>query len=278
MPSIITIPDGRAREYSPLSLNIYDGCDHHCDYCYMKKMDTMSRKETDRPVKTKRDWKIRLLKDAKKLQGTKYQVLLSLSGDPYCLADKHIKATREALPILLEYKMPTAILTKGGSRCLRDIDLFIKFGESIKVGQSLVTIHNQEIEPCASPLQDRIDTFKELKSNGVRTWCSLEPVIFPDQTLELIDLTHEWVDEYRVGQLNAFTNDKYKQIKENINWAKFLKEVVAKLRGYNKQFYIKKDLIAIGSDLLKPDEIDMSLNLAKPFDNDLNNQAEGNNI
>ena len=34
-------PRGRAREYSPLALNYFTGCDHGCQYCYVQPM--MSR-------------------------------------------------------------------------------------------------------------------------------------------------------------------------------------------------------------------------------------------
>lgn len=40
MSKIQTIyePSGKAREYSPLALNLYKGCDHGCNYCYVPDM------------------------------------------------------------------------------------------------------------------------------------------------------------------------------------------------------------------------------------------------
>ena len=32
-------PQGRAREYSPLALNHYQGCDHACTYCYARSIN-----------------------------------------------------------------------------------------------------------------------------------------------------------------------------------------------------------------------------------------------
>lgn len=34
MVSAIYEPQGRAREYNPLALNLYRGCSHGCLYCY----------------------------------------------------------------------------------------------------------------------------------------------------------------------------------------------------------------------------------------------------
>ena len=31
---LIYEPSGRAREYAPLALNLYNGCPHGCTYCY----------------------------------------------------------------------------------------------------------------------------------------------------------------------------------------------------------------------------------------------------
>lgn len=66
---------------------------------------------------------------------------------------------------------------------------------------------------------------------------SLEPVILANQSLNLIDLTHEFVDLYKVGKLN-----NYPKIENIINWKLFVIKAIDKLKRYNKKFYIKKDL------------------------------------
>jgi DNA repair photolyase len=41
----------------------------------------------------------------------------------------------------------------------------------------------------------RIAAIKAAHEMGIRTWVSLEPVIDPDQALELIEQIHPFVDE-----------------------------------------------------------------------------------
>ena len=132
--SIIYKPEGRAREYSPLALNLYNGCDHGCLYCYNNRRSYF----TSTPV-PKKELIEKVTKDAKELQDKK-QVLLCFAGDPYCKKDVELQMTRQVLEILLSYKIPTAILTKGGNRCLRDLALFKQFAEGIKVGATLTFI------------------------------------------------------------------------------------------------------------------------------------------
>jgi hypothetical protein len=64
----------------------------------------------------------------------------------------------------------------------------------------------------------------------------LEPVIDPAQTLRIIDLTHEYVEHYAVGKLN------YHPLAKTIDWAQFLKDVLAKLKQYGNSYYIKDSL------------------------------------
>lgn len=248
--SVIYEPKGKAREYSPLALNLYSGCDHHCVYCYVKKMRFL--KHTD-VVKPRENIIEKLTNDVKKYRNCKNQVLLSFTCDPYCQAENDYEITKKALPILAENNIPTVILTKGGKRCLRDLNLFKKFNK-IKIGASLTCLQKTtwfEYELGAADPLDRLETLRILKENNIETWASLEPVLDPRQTWEIIELTHQYVDSYKIGKLNY--------VKNNINWAQFLKDCVALMRKYNKRFYIKKNLLLYAENLvLHKNEVDMN--------------------
>jgi len=71
---------------------------------------------------------------------------------------------------------------------------------------------------------------------GIPTWVSLEPVIDPIQSLEIIRTTHDYVDVFKVGKWN---HDKEAS---KINWPKFAKDAVNLLNELGAQYYIKKDL------------------------------------
>ena len=59
---MIYIPSGRAREYSPLAVNLYRGCGFKCRYCYVPNAIKISRYEFDNNVEAKKDVIIRLEK------------------------------------------------------------------------------------------------------------------------------------------------------------------------------------------------------------------------
>lgn len=232
--SLIYEPRGRAREYSPLALNIYNGCDHGCSYCYGTSTCFMSNTEAI----PKKDLLAKLDKELDKHAPTE-QVLLSFIGDPYCRRERTEKLTRSVLMLLKAYRVPVAILTKGGARCLRDIDLFVDYGAPIMVGATLTfadTEHSLLWEPNADIPENRADTLAELHEAGVTTWVSLEPVIIPTHTLSLIDATHEFVDVYKVGKWNHDARAG------KIDWEAFGNAAVETLRGYGARFYAKEDL------------------------------------
>ena len=244
---VIYVPKGRAREYSPLAANLYSGCSHGCKYCYGPATLRMHREdyvgaEAPRPGVIEA-----FLKDAEKLDGRE-QVLLSFLGDPYCPAEEEHRLTRQALEICLEYRIPVAILTKGGERCLQDLDLFRAFGPHIKVGQSLTfadPMSSRNWEPGAALPEERLKTFEALHINHVPTWASMEPVIYPNQSLALIRASLPFVGEYRLGKVN------HDPTLENINdWRGYLEEALFILRPEGKNIYVKHDLKEAGGQML----------------------------
>lgn len=227
-------PAGRAREYSPLALNIFSGCDHDCGYCYVKKIPFI--KSSTEP-KFRAGLLEALEKECAKHKHTA-QVLLSFMSDPYCKADVTQARTREVLEILIKHNINTAVLTKGGNRCLRDLDLFLKF-RKIKIGTTLTCLDEFESlkhEPGAALPMERINALRKLHEAGIKTFVSLEPVLNAETSLEIIRRTLSFVDIYKVGKLNHVEND--------IDWKAFGESAIQILSAEHKAFYVKNDLAA----------------------------------
>lgn len=256
----IYVPKGAAREYSPLALNYIKGCDHGCAYCYvpimMKKFDK-GYVHSNVYIKEEKTLLAEIEKSAKKHCRSKQQVFLSFLTDPYSSFNDATQLTRRVLEILYQYEIPVSILSKGGHRILADLDIIKKFGKNIQVGASLTFTSvkdSMKWEPGAALPEDRFDTLDELHNNGIRTWASMEPVIYPEQSLAIMEETFSFVDAYKIGKLNHFPKHEVK-----FDWPKFLVDAVTIMRKHNKQFYIKEDLREYkpeGFDL-QPNEIDM---------------------
>jgi len=247
--SIIYEPSGRAFEYSPLAANLYTGCSHRCKYCYAPSVVRKKRSVFHSDVKPKADILKRLEADCVKLQNravlseNRYalesrQILLCFTCDPYQPIENDI--TREALTILENHCMKAQILTKGGSRAIRDFDILLRndwaFGTSLSfVDEKL----RQQWEPGAATFIDRVNAICSAKDKGIHTWVSVEPVIDPTEVLEVMKMVKPWVDFWKVGKINH-----HKYIEDRIDWRKFLEDVKVELEGCD--YYIKNDLAKYG--------------------------------
>ena len=258
--SSIYEPKGAAREYSPLAINYIRGCDHGCKYCYvpimMKKFDS-SYVHSNVYIKEETKLLNEIVKSASKYKGSKKQVFMSFTTDPYTTLNEQTKLTSKVLKILLSNKIPVSILSKGGKLLLQDIDLFKQFKQNIQIGQSLTFTNEQDSikwEPNAALPKNRFEVLKILKDQDIKTWASMEPVIYPDQSLEIMEKTVDYIDSYKIGKLNHFAKHE-----EKFDWSKFLFDSVSIMRKHNKKFYIKKDLLKYKpKDLfLSPDETNM---------------------
>lgn len=232
---------GRAKEYCELAANLYRGCDHCCTYCYAPSATFQKRESFCKPS-VREDVLKKLEADAIALEerDESRSILLSFTTDPYNHLDVTEKLTREAIRILHEHNLKVSILTKGGKRSERDFDLLSLRPTLSEYGATLVfTDENlrSEIEPFAANTKERIESLKKAHEFGIFTYVSLEPVWTATQALELVDMTYEFVDFYKVGKLN------YNRQQKNVNWSRFKNDMINKLTGYNKNFYIKKDLM-----------------------------------
>lgn len=258
--SVIYSPKGKAREYSPYACNIYLGCNHGCKYCYAPSISFQKREDYLIPV-PRRNILRNFENDCKNLKNFDSQVQFCFMSDPYNSLESELRLTRKCLEIALRYKIPISILTKSKT-VLNDLDIFKNFGENIKIGFTLTFDNPSDSikwEPQASLPDERIESLKILSKNKIKTWASFEPVIEPDQSINIMQKSIDYIDIYKVGKLN-----NYKGLDKNINWTDFLERVVFILRENKKRFYIKKDLREVaksiklyGNEIL-PDEFNLS--------------------
>jgi len=234
--SIIYEPRGKAREYSPLAVNLYSGCSHKCTYCYVPRVLKLDRRVFDFEAKERNNVIKQLERDVKRFKGGE-QVLMSFTTDPYNPFNDKLKLTRKALELFLEYKIPVSILTKSGMRALQDLDIIKKFGKHIKIGASMTydnEYDSKRIESGAALPEERLLMLKTFNQNGIRTWISFEPIMQPGQMLNLLNQSLWFTDEYQFGKL---AGDKRK-----FDWNYYVNLICETLRPINKPFYIKDSL------------------------------------
>jgi DNA repair photolyase len=245
--SVIYRPAGRALEYSELALNLFSGCGHRCAYCYAPMI--AHRKPEDffgnpKPRVTLGEiersanyWAVRELPRLNR----RPNVLLCFTSDPYQPCEADSKLTRKAIEILHGASVSVTILTKAGMRAMRDFDLL---GPGDVFATTLTCSNNEnslEWEPGAALPGERLHSLSEAHKRGIRTWVSLEPVLFPAQTMWLIQATLGYVDEYRVGMLN------YHKHSDTVDWKVFGWEIKALLDRLGVKYMIKHDLaLAMG--------------------------------
>jgi len=236
---VIYEPKGRALEYAPLAANLYKGCSHGCLYCYAPPATRTSRADFLQ-AHPRQDILARLERDATKLHGDPREILLSFTTDPYQPLDATLHLTRQALEILARHQLAVTVLTKGPSRAWQDFD-FLARNPRNRFGVSLTFANDEDSrlwEPMADLPGDRIRMLEWAKKERLTTWVSLEPVIEPEQTLDLIRRSWPWVDTYAVGKLNHHPRAHC------TDWQLFRRDLVELLQRLGKPYFLKADLLA----------------------------------
>jgi DNA repair photolyase len=232
--SIIYEPKGKAREYCPLAANLYSGCSHGCRYCYAPACLRRSG-EQFLAATPRKDIIRQIAKEAPAFTGR--EVHLCFTCDPYQPIETDYRLTRQALEIFTAHQVRARVLTKGGTRCLDDLDLLKANGATVGATLTFLNVADSlEWEPGAALPQDRLAALAEMHRRGVSTWASLEPVIDPEQTLEIIRQSHTFIDEFKVGRWN------HAKAANAIDWAAFANQAVALLDHLGCRYYIKDDL------------------------------------
>lgn len=237
--NFIYAPRGQAGEYAPLAANPYRGCGHGCAYCYVPNITKQPRPEFDAGAVDRANFMEGLARDAAKYNaaGVRSQVMLSFTSDPYHPGDTTL--TRYALETIRnKTKLGFCTLTKGGTRGLRDIELFRpKHDAFASTLTSLDDRFSQKWERNAALPADRIAALKAFHDRGIYTWVSLEPTLDVDASLSIVEATRGFVDLFKVGRANYL-----KGITTTTDWCDYTLRMIDLLNRYGIAHYIKKDL------------------------------------
>jgi hypothetical protein len=235
---VIYRPEGEAAEYATLATNPYTGCGMQCGYCYVVHLPGQpDRKLFNAGAVPREDYLVRLRRDARRLQerGITGQVMISFTSDAYNPVNTSL--TRPTLETLIDNGFGFCVLTKGGTRALRDMGLYRP--ERDAFAATLTTLDDRaslKWEPKAPLPGDRIAALKVFHQRGIFTWVSLEPVIDVAAAIAIVEATHGFVDLFKIGRLN------YLPATETTDWRAFTLRMLDVLNRLGVSHYFKRTL------------------------------------
>ncbi|MAB49687.1 MAG: radical SAM protein [Flavobacteriaceae bacterium] len=167
------------------SMNMYQGCEHGCIYCYSRNSHEFwgfsAGLDFERKILVKKDAP-KLLEDLLKKKSWKaHTIVMSGNTDCYQPAEKKFQLTKQCLEVFLKYKHPVAIITKN-ALILRDIELLKVLAKDnlISVNISITSLSEETrriLEPRTATIKRRLQTVKELSDNGIPVNVMLAPII-----------------------------------------------------------------------------------------------------
>lgn len=167
------------------SINPYRGCEHGCIYCYARP----SHAYWD--MSPGLDFETRLIAKSNAAEVLEQQlskpgyvcapINLGANTDPYQPIEREQQLSRRLLEVLLRFRHPVTIVTKG-SLVLRDLDLLVQLARLrlVRVMISLTTLDDElkrTLEPRAAAPKARLRAIRVLHQAGVPVGVLCSPMI-----------------------------------------------------------------------------------------------------
>lgn len=167
------------------SMNMYQGCEHGCIYCYARNSHEYwgysAGLDFERRILVKKTAPQLLEAHLKKKSWKAHTIVMSGNTDCYQPAEKEFELTRQCLEVFLKYKHPTAIITKN-ALILRDLDILKDLTKDnlISVNVSITSLSEDTrriLEPRTATIKRRLKVVEELSKNGIPVNVMLAPII-----------------------------------------------------------------------------------------------------
>lgn len=184
------------------SINPYRGCEHGCIYCYARPSHAYWDLSPGLDFETKLIAKTNAAEVLEEELSRKGYVCapinLGANTDPYQPIERQQRLTRQILEVLLRFRHPVTIVTKG-SLILRDLDLLAELARQnlIAVMISLTTLDDELkriLEPRAAAPSARLRAIRVLREQGIPVGVLCSPMIpmINDRELEaLLEAAHD---------------------------------------------------------------------------------------
>lgn len=167
------------------SMNMYQGCEHGCIYCYARNSHEYwgysAGLDFERRILVKKNAPQLLEEKLKSKSWQAQTIVLSGNTDCYQPAERRYQITRQCLEVFLKYKHPVGIITKN-ALVLRDLDLLQQLAQEQLVGVHVSVTSLSEktrmlLEPRTTTIQKRLETIRVLSENGIPVNVMLAPII-----------------------------------------------------------------------------------------------------
>ncbi|MBO7684804.1 MAG: hypothetical protein J6Y20_04555 [Lachnospiraceae bacterium] len=246
MSKAIYKPKGKAGEYAEWACNLYVGCSNNCSYCYCKRgvlghvmgapVPTLKKCFRD-PEDAFNVFVKELDKNLTELQ--KSSLFFTFSSDPMIPETRYLNW--KCILRAVGYGVKCQVLTKNADFIyqpqLRSILLnrnitHYDYRKNIAFGFTLTG--RDDLEPGASTNAERCETMRTLHQYGYRTFASLEPVVDPMKTVEIIYRIRDYCDLIKVGLMSGKSLSEYNrgEVERIASW----------LLCSNRPYYLKKSI------------------------------------
>ncbi|TDT46513.1 DNA repair photolyase [Maribacter spongiicola] len=178
------------------SMNMYQGCEHGCIYCYARNAHEFwgysAGLDFERKILVKHDAPKLLEAKLRSKSWKASTVVMSGNTDCYQPAEKEFQITRKCLEIFLKYRHPVGIITKN-ALILRDLDILKELNEYGLIGVNIsVTSLSEEtrriLEPRTTTIKKRLEAIRVLSENGIPVNAMLAPIIPGINSHEILNL------------------------------------------------------------------------------------------
>ena len=167
------------------SINPYRGCEHGCIYCYARPSHAYWDLSPGLDFETKLIAKTNAASVLEQqLSNPGYRVApinLGSNTDPYQPIEREHLLTRRILEVLLRYRHPVTLVTKG-SLILRDLDLLTELAQQrlVAVMISLTSLDDELkriLEPRAAAPKARLRAIRVMRDAGIPVGVLCSPMI-----------------------------------------------------------------------------------------------------